>query len=88
VLLEIVKPWPFLVRVSTLCRSALEASSPTIDLYFVYALQMPVEIINCDEALCSGTALLCTSEWLLMFQHMLFVIRRTFGLDTANVTWL
>ena len=87
-LLEIVKSRPFLVGVSTLCGSALKASSPAIDFHFVYALQMPVEIINCDEALCSGTPLLCTSEWLLMFQHMLFVIRRTFGLHTANVTWL
>ena len=88
VLLEIVKSRPFFVRVSTLCGRALKASSPTIDFHFVYALQVPVEIIDRDEALCSRTSWLGTSEWLLMFQHMLFVIGRTFGFDAANVTWV
>lgn len=87
VLLKIVKAWPFLIRISALCRSALEGSSSTIDLHFVYALQMSVKIVDCDETLCSGTTLLRAFERLLMLQHMLFVIRRTFGLDAANIAW-
>lgn len=77
-LLKVVPPWPNFFLILATWRSALEAGSNRVQTNPVLTFFVPLQVVDCAEAIDAGAAWDITFVGLVMFQHMLPVVGRAF----------
>jgi hypothetical protein len=70
-LLKVIPTWPNLFLVLAARRSALEAGSDVVYTNPMPGFLVPLQVVDCAEAINAGAALEVTFVGLIVFQHML-----------------